>query len=41
MLRIPLAAGGDTLASLARGIGNSDGEYLSVVIQPWLEERPG
>lgn len=39
MLRIPLAAGGDQLASLARGIGESDGEYLNVVIQPWLAEK--
>jgi len=35
-LRIPLAAGGDRLAPLARGIGDTDGEYLNVVIPPWL-----
>ncbi len=35
-LRIPLAAGGDRLAPYARGVGQVDGEYLAVVIQPWL-----
>jgi hypothetical protein len=39
MVRIPLAAGGDKLAPLARGIGQTDGEYLNVVIQPWLAEK--
>jgi hypothetical protein len=39
MVRIPLAAGGDKLAPLARGIGETDGEYLNVVIQPWLAEK--
>jgi hypothetical protein len=39
MLRIPLAAGGDKLAPLALGIGESDGEFLNVVIQPWLAEK--
>lgn len=39
MLRIPLAAGGDQLVSPARGIGESDGEYLNIVIQPWLAEE--
>lgn len=39
ILRIPLAAGGDRLAPFARGIGESDSEYLNVVIQPWLAER--
>jgi hypothetical protein len=39
ILRIPLAAGGDKLAPLAHGIGESDGEYLNVVIQPWLAEK--
>jgi hypothetical protein len=39
MLRIPLAAGGDRLAPLARGIGTSDGEYLNVVIPPWLADK--
>ena len=38
-IRIPLAAGGAQLAPLARGIGETDGEYLSVVIQPWLAEK--
>jgi hypothetical protein len=39
MIRIPLAAGGVTLAPLARGIGETDGEYLNVVIRPWLAEK--
>jgi hypothetical protein len=39
MLRIPLAAGGDKLAPLARGIGETDGEYLNVVIKPWPAEK--
>lgn len=38
-LRIPLDAGGDKLAPFARGIGTVDGEYLNVVIQPWLAEK--
>jgi len=38
-LRIPLDAGGDKLASVARGIGTVDGEFLNVVIQPWLAEK--
>ncbi len=38
-VRIPLAAGGDKLAPLTRGIGTTDGEYLTVVIQPWLAEK--
>ena len=39
MLRIPLEAGGDKLAPFARGIGEVDGDYLIVVIQPWLAEK--
>ena len=38
-LRIPLAAGGDKLAPLARGIGEIAGESLNVIIQPWLAEK--
>ena len=38
-LRIPLDAGGATLAPLARGIGDVDGEYLVVVVEPWLAEK--
>jgi len=38
-LQIPLAAGGDKLATLARGIGEVVGENLVVVIQPWLAEK--
>src|SRR5881227_2011571 len=39
MLRIPLSVGGDKLAALARGIGSVDGEWLCVVINPWLAEK--
>jgi len=38
-LRIPLEAGGSGLAPLARGIGVVDGEFLIVVIKPWLAEK--
>jgi hypothetical protein len=38
-LRIPLDAGGDKLAHVARGIGTVDGEYLNIVIKPWLAEK--
>ncbi len=36
---IPLDAGGAVLAPLAQGIGEIDGEFLKVVIQPWLAEK--
>ena len=39
MLRIPLSAGGDELAPLARGIGQIEGDCLCVVIKPWLAEK--
>ena len=35
---IPLDAGGAVLAPFAKGIGEIDGEFLKVVIQPWLAE---
>jgi hypothetical protein len=38
-LRIPLEAGGDKLAPLAKGIGHVEGDELVVVIQPWLAEK--
>jgi hypothetical protein len=38
-LLIPLSAGGDVLAPLAKGIGMVDGDELKVVIKPWLAER--
>ena len=38
-LRIPLEAGGAALMDCARGIGQSDGEYLNMVIKPWLAEK--
>lgn len=39
MLRIPLDAGGEKLATFAHGIGEIDGEFLNVIIQPWLAEK--
>ena len=36
MLRIPLDAGGEQLAPLARGIGRVEGDCLIVIVQPWL-----
>ena len=39
VLRVPLAGGGDVLVPLAQGIGTVEGEYLTVVIQPWLAEK--
>jgi hypothetical protein len=36
---IPLDAGGAVLAPFAKGIGEIDGEFLKVVIQPWLAEK--
>jgi len=38
-LRIPLAAGGDRLAPLARGIAVVEDGFLIVVIRPWLAEK--
>jgi hypothetical protein len=38
-LRIPLEAGGDTLAPLAKGIGEVHGDDLVVTIKPWLAEK--
>jgi hypothetical protein len=39
MIRIPLSAGGDQLAPLAREIGQIEGDCLCVIIQPWLAEK--
>jgi len=39
MIRIPLSAGGNQLAPLARGIGQIEGDCLCVIIQPWLAEK--
>jgi hypothetical protein len=41
MLRIPLAAGGNELVACSRGIGESDGEFLSIHIMDWLAEKLG
>lgn len=38
-LQIPLVVGGDKLAPFAKGIGRVDGEFLVVVIPPWLAEK--
>ena len=38
-LRIPLDAGGRQLAPLCSRIGIVDGEFLIVVIKPWLAEK--
>jgi hypothetical protein len=40
-LHIPLSVGGRELAPLAAGIGKVEGEYLNVIIQPWLAEKLG
>jgi hypothetical protein len=39
MIRIPLSAGGDQLASFAREIGKIEEDCLCVVIQPWLAQK--
>ena len=39
MIRIPRSAGGEQLAPYARGIGQIEGDYLCVIIQPWLAEQ--
>ena len=36
---IPLEAGGSVLAPLAKGIGEIDGDFLKVIIRPWLAEK--
>lgn len=41
MLRIPLAAGGSELVACSRGIGESDGQFLSIHIMDWLAEKLG
>ena len=38
VIRIPLHSGGAELAPLARGIGAIDGDFLQVVIKPWMAE---
>ena len=39
VILIPLEAGGAALAPFAKGIGTIEGEFLKVVIQPWLAEK--
>jgi hypothetical protein len=36
---IPLDVGGAALAPFAKGIGEIEGPFLKVVIQPWLAEK--
>jgi len=36
---IPLKLRGAVIAPLAKGIGEINGEFLKVVIQPWLAEK--
>jgi ribulose-5-phosphate 4-epimerase/fuculose-1-phosphate aldolase len=38
-LRIPMSEGGQELAPFAHGIGQIEGDYLNVVIKPWLAEK--
>ena len=38
-LRIPLVAGGQELIACSQGIGVVDGDYLTIVIQPWLADK--
>jgi len=40
-LRIPLDAGGRQLIECSRGIANVQGDFLVVVIPPWLAEKLG
>jgi hypothetical protein len=41
VLRIPLAAGGSELVACSRGIGEVEGDFLSIVIEEWLAEKLG
>jgi hypothetical protein len=41
MLRIPLETGGRELVACSRGIGEVDGDFLSIHIKDWLAERLG
>ena len=40
-IRIPLAAGGDKFVGCTRGIGEIEGEFLNIIIRPWLAEKLG
>jgi hypothetical protein len=40
-IRIPLAEGGDKFLGCTRKIAEVDGEYLNIVIKPWLAEQLG
>ena len=41
ILRIPLDEGGQDLVACSRGIGQIDGEFLNILIRPWLAEKMG
>jgi hypothetical protein len=37
-IQIPLSAGGSVLAPFAKGVGQIEGDYLVVVIKPWMAD---
>ena len=41
ILLIPLAAGGDKFIECSRGISETEGEYLKIVIPDWLARTLG
>jgi hypothetical protein len=41
MLRIPFETGGRELVACSRGIGEVNGDFLSIHIKDWLAERLG
>jgi hypothetical protein len=41
LLRIPLEAGGSELVESSRGIGQVEGEFLSIEIMDWLAQKLG
>ena len=41
VLLIPLHAGGEVLAPLAKGIGAVEAEYLKIIIPSWLADKLG
>jgi len=38
---IPLSAGGSELIASSRGISEIDGDFLKIVIRPWLAKKLG
>lgn len=41
LLRIPLAAGGSEFVESSRGVGQVEGEFLSIEIMDWLAQKLG